>query len=201
MRRSASGSTPRPGSSSSKSDGSCSRTRAISMRRRMPPEYFAAASSARSPSPMRASDPSRGERAGEAIERGAEAEILTAGQLEIEARLLKHDAEPRAVAGVAAVGRLAVERQRPGMRRDETGQETKSGRLAGAVGPEQAEDLAGRDVETEPVEGGALLESPREAGRAKPRHALGRRALRSRGGGRGHAIVLSITSATNSSVR
>ena len=33
-----SGSTPRPGSSSSRSSGSCSSTRAISMRRRMPPE-------------------------------------------------------------------------------------------------------------------------------------------------------------------
>ncbi len=138
---------------------------------------------------------------GEAVERGAEAEVLAAGQLEVEARLLEHHAESRAVAGVAAVGRLAVERQRPGVRRDEAGQQAKGGRLAGAVRAEQAEDLAGRDVEAEAVERGALLESAGEAGRPKPRHAFRRRALRRRGGDGRHAMVLSITSATNSSVR
>ena len=89
--------------------GLCSRARAISTRRRWPPfsartrsSSRSAMSSASSASSMRSS----ASRRADAVERGEVAQVLLDGQIEVERRLLEHDAHMRpAPASDAPAGR------------------------------------------------------------------------------------------------
>ena len=201
IRRSASGSTPRPGSSSSSSDGSCSSTRAISMRRRMPPEYFDAGSSARSPSAISASASSmRRAASARGTPYSAAPRRRFSRAVSFRSRLASWNTTPRCARYAVSVvdDGAPVERQRARVRRQQAREQAERGRLARPVGPEQAEHLAGRDLEADAVERGACPEPARQSLGAKARGAVPGRGVRGR---RGHATVRSMASATNSKVR
>ncbi len=92
------GSRPTVGSSISRTRGSCSSARASSTRRRLPPQSCAVLSWARSSSPSRASSCAMralATAARNAVQPGVEHQVGGDRELEVERRLLEHDAEPR----------------------------------------------------------------------------------------------------------
>ena len=81
-----------------------------------------------------------------------EVEVLPDGELPVERVLLADDAEDLLRQRRVGDDVDAADERLP-RGRDDAGREHPGGRrLAGAVGPEQAEDLAGRDAEVEPVD-------------------------------------------------
>ncbi len=95
-------------------------------------------------------DPSGEIPAAEAVEMPLMDQVLADGELEIEAGALEDDAEPaadlprlRGEVGAEDVDRAAL---RPGQR----GENAEQGRLAAAVGSEEAEDLPRRHLEVDP---------------------------------------------------
>jgi hypothetical protein len=91
-------------------------------------------------------------RAGESVQRGLEAQVLAAGEQRVERRLLQrgadHAADLRSLAGdvVAADARAAARR------RQQRGEHVHRRRLARAVRPEEAVDLARLDPQVDPVD-------------------------------------------------
>ena len=139
---------------------------------RIPPEYVPVRRSAASARPTRARTaatmPRPSARSVGRIQRGDEAERLATGHPVVEARLLGEVADLAAVAG-AGPDRDAGDRRGPAGRPGQAGEDLDGGRLAGAVGAEEAVDGAGRDVEAEVGQGRhariVLGESGRRDGR------------------------------------
>ena len=102
------------------------------------------------------------------IERGDEPQRLPTGHPVVEPRLLGEVADLAAVAG-AGLDRDAGDRRGAAGGLGQSGEELDGGRLPGAVGPEEAVDRAGRDVEGEVGQGRharvVLGESGRRDGR------------------------------------
>ena len=206
IRRSASGSTPRPGSSSSSSDpgraaararsrcaGACRPSRSTPPRRRASPSSISASAS----SMRRAALGAR-----QAVERGAEAQVLAPGQLEVEARLLEDHAEARAVGRRRRAWRP---RRRARSRPPSGGIRPESRRkavvLPAPLGPSRPKISPGRDLEAERRRARRARRSA-GAGRARAdARARSRAAAADASCAGAQAIVRSTTSATNSSVR
>ena len=97
------------------------------------------------------------------IQLGEALEVLPDAQGEVEAGRLGHDRDP----APDLDPRLRRERQssdprRPRGRRDQRTERAHDGRLAGAVGAEESEDLAPPDLEGHIVEGDAVAEPLRQ---------------------------------------
>ncbi len=92
--------------------------------------------------------------AGEPIGAGEEVEVLGDRQLAVERELLRHVADALARRGARRAQVDAGDAQRAAGRRQQAAEHAEGGRLAGAVGAEQAEDLAGLDLEADVVDGG-----------------------------------------------
>ena len=160
-----SGSTPDVGSSSTSSSGSWARAAAKASRRRSPSgrsRTRVASRSARSGSSVATAWRPKASR--------EKARFSRHGEVFPEAEPLGHVAQAPAR---LAVGRCAEQAHRPRARRQQAEQQADQGRLAGAVGAQQADDLAGQHGEVDVVDG-------REG--AEP--ARGGRRLGERGGGR-----------------
>ena len=97
--------------------------------------------------------------AAEAVELAEDAEVLIGGEFGVERDVLRDETEREARGGVGGGERLAVERERAGVGRAEAADERHRGGLAGAVGAEQAEELAAGDVERHAVERGERAEA------------------------------------------
>src|SRR5690606_10096703 len=92
----------------------------------------------------------------EADERAVEAEVLADGQLGVERGLLEYHAE-RTPHGSGALDRVVPEDTgRAGRRRHQRRDDAEERRLAAAVGAEEAEQLARRDLERDAAERGVL---------------------------------------------
>ena len=89
---------------------------------------------------------------GDAVQAGVEQEIAGHGELEIEGRLLKHDAEPRQRRHRVAPHVVAHDGDVAGIRDEQAGQELEQRRLAGAIGAEERDELARECSETDPVD-------------------------------------------------
>src|SRR5204862_3317448 len=76
------------------------------------------------------------------------------------AGVLEHDAEALADFGLVRGGVQAVELERATRGAQQRGEHLDGRRLAGAVGAEEREDLAGLDVEGDVVDGGDGAERP-----------------------------------------
>jgi hypothetical protein len=89
---------------------------------------------------------------GHAIEPGLDVEHLDRGEERVEHDFLRHDADGRL--GVAAVGVdvVAPDLDRARGLEHEARQRVDQGRLARAIGAEQAEDLPARHVEAHPLQ-------------------------------------------------
>ena len=101
---------------------------------------------------------------GHAVKGGLQAHVLAGGQVRVERRLLQRRAD--LLADLPALGGdvVAADAGAPAGQRQQRGQHQHGRRLAGAVGAEEAVDLAGVDVEVDPVDGPrALLELLDEA--------------------------------------
>src|SRR6187549_1679400 len=86
-------------------------------------------------------------------------EVLAHGELKVEARVLEDHAEPAAHLGRLGPEVGAEDADGAFVRMGQGGEDTEQGRLAAAVGPEEAEDL------------------PRHYGKIDPRERLPRRSL------------------------
>ena len=91
---------------------------------------------------------------GDTAELGAVADEFAAGKKLMEVRSLRE--KTRTAARGARRGRLAEDADLTGGRGDEAEHDLQRGALAAAVGPEQAEDLAARDLERKVVDGPQL---------------------------------------------
>jgi hypothetical protein len=95
----------------------------------------------------------------EAVEGGLQAHVLAAGQQRVERRLLQRGADRRPHPRPLLDDVEAADPRGAGGGREEGGQHQHRRRLAGAVGAEEAVDLALGDLEVDPVDGpGAVLE-------------------------------------------
>src|SRR4029079_15390003 len=86
------------------------------------------------------------------VEVALQRQVLTAGQLAVDARLLRDDADPATHVGRLPVDVEAGHPRGPGVGPRPRGQDLDGGRLAGAVRNQQTEDGARRDGEAQPVE-------------------------------------------------
>ena len=123
-------------------------------------------------------------RARHAIELGVQTHVLLGGQIGVECRVLEDqpDIAPHGVAlgvhveagdGGAAAGRL-----------DQRAEHRDGGRLAGPVWAQEAEDLAGRDLEVDPAHGLDLAVALGEAAHGDGRRGGRRRERDGAAGGR-----------------
>src|SRR3954469_25508184 len=92
------------------------------------------------------------------IEHAVQLEVLVGRQVAVEARVLKYDPEPPPHVVWMLTRIDAVERNRPARRRQQRGQHLDGRRLAGAVGPEEREDLPFGNVERDVIDGFHLAE-------------------------------------------
>ena len=149
--RRADGSKPVVGSSRKISSGSPISASATSRRRRWPPESVLARSSACS----READ--QRERlvdvARRAVVAGVELEALAHGQARLGLGLLQHDPDPLAPRRWRAPRVGAEHLDLTGAGLAEALEDLDGRRLAGAVGPEEREDLAAADLEVDPADG------------------------------------------------
>ena len=128
-----------------------------------------------------------GERAVDAVVRGAVAggrvdvQVLAAGQVGVEARLLDDRADAGERRGAAAGQVVPEQAHRARGRVGEAEQQPDQRGLAGAVGAEEAERDAARHLEVDAVERGAIAEALAEPARLDGE---------CRGGGGGHAAKL-----------
>ena len=141
--------------------GSCTRPRAISTRRRMPPDRFFTCASRHSRELDRLEqlvDQLLALRARHAVQLREDDQVLFDAQLEVARHRLRDDADRAA----HAVGLLddveAVDERGARGRRQQRRQHADQRRLAGAVRAEQAEDLAFLDGEADAVDGGEVAE-------------------------------------------
>ncbi len=101
-----------------------------------------------------------GERAGigwAVVECGKELEILTHGQVFVEMIRRRQKTDPFARLRIVCAERDAVELNRAGGRRDQSGKQFEQCRLAGAVGPEQGDEFSRRQIDA------YVAQSPQEA--------------------------------------
>ena len=144
------GSSPVVGSSRKSSSGSPTRAQASDSRCFWPPERV------RTRAPGLLGQADAGERLGRVeaagVEAAEEGEDLADLELLGELRLLQLDAEPRAQRAAVAPPALAEHLDLPGARREQPLEDLDRRRLARPVRPEQAEALAGRHREVEPVD-------------------------------------------------
>ena len=151
------GSRPTVGSSRNSTRGECSRPRAISSRRFIPPENVRTMLARRVHSPtisITASDAVVDVGGRDAVELGVELEVLLGGQVLVEGLVLEDEAD--ASPHSQPVGRPRRTRRRaarPAVGAMQRAQHRDRRRLAGAVGPEEPERLAGCDVERDPAHG------------------------------------------------
>jgi len=93
-----------------------------------------------------------------------EAEVLDAGQVLVDGGVLAGQAD-RVTDGLGVGDDVVTEDTGlAGVGPQDRGEDPDGGRLAGAVGAEEAEHGAGRDGEIDPVEGGDVSEPLDEAG-------------------------------------
>ena len=92
--------------------------------------------------------------AAEAVEFAEDAEVLVGGEIGVERDVLRDEAEGEAGDGAGSGERGAVEGERAGVGRAESGDKGHRGGLARAVWAEEAEEFAAGEVEGEAVEGG-----------------------------------------------
>ena len=100
----------------------------------------------------RLGDPLAQRGAGDPVELALDDEVLAAGRVAVDAVLLADDADRVADAHGLREHVVAGDAGAAGVGARERGEDPDGGGLAGAVGPEQAEDGAGLDLEVEPVE-------------------------------------------------
>src|SRR5207247_4744749 len=94
-------------------------------------------------------------RIGQTVETSVEHEVLAAGQVLVEERLVRQVADPAAQdTGVGGERLLAEQTQAPAAGTTEGGQEAQEGRLARAVGYQEHDRLAGGDAQVDPRESG-----------------------------------------------
>ena len=97
-------------------------------------------------------DARHGESRGQVPQAGGEAEVLLHGEVAVERGVLEHEADG-APHGEVVLGHVVPhDPRRPPGRREQRGEQMDRGGLAGAVRPEQAEELAGSHVEIELLE-------------------------------------------------
>src|SRR6185436_3954031 len=96
--------------------------------------------------------------AGEAREPAGQLEVLESAQVVVEVGLLgkESDAPPASL----ALDRLAHQPGLPAGRLEQAGEQLERGGLAGAVGPEVAEDLAPLHLEVQLLDAAGDLEGP-----------------------------------------
>jgi hypothetical protein len=87
------------------------------------------------------------------VQRRLQLDELAAGHERVERRLLECDADPAADLRRLRLDVEAGHARAPARRPQERHEHAHGGRLAGAVGAEEAVDLAGRDLEIDPVDG------------------------------------------------
>lgn len=97
--------------------------------------------------------------AGKAVDAREEIQVLQDAQIAVEGEFLRHVAEPVARLGGVAPQIEAGDASFAGGRLQKPAQHLESGRLAGAVRPEQAENLTARDVEGDVVGSGEIAEA------------------------------------------
>ncbi len=102
-------------------------------------------------------------------------QVLGAGEVGVEAVELGDDADARLGLAHALRDRQAERLDRAGVGRDQTERHAQRRRLAGAVGADHAEALAGLDVQRQVVDGDAGAERLAKAVDAEDRHARRRR--------------------------
>jgi hypothetical protein len=90
------------------------------------------------------------------VEARLERQQFAPGLHVIEARLLQRHADAASHAGGVAQHVQAADLRRPGRRPEQRGEHADCRGLAGAVGPEKAEDLPLGDVQRDPVDGADL---------------------------------------------
>src|SRR6185437_14144215 len=95
----------------------------------------------------------------QAIDAGEEIEILRDAQITIEREFLRHVAEPAAGLGGVAPQIEAGDAAFAGAWLQKPAQHLEGGRFAGAVGAEEAKNLAARDGEGNIVGGGEIAEA------------------------------------------
>ena len=89
----------------------------------------------------------------DAVERGEEAQVLLAGHGVVEVLLLEADADLGLGHGVVATDVSAQDADLAAVGLQLPGEHLDGGGLAGAVGAQEAEDLAGRDLEADALDG------------------------------------------------
>ena len=109
---------------------------------------------------------------GEMKEMRVQLEILPHRELGIEREGLRHVADAVARAHVGAFQRLAEQQRLAFARRQQAGQHLHRRRLAAAVRPEEAEDLAALDGEVDAVDGGKIAEPAGQVARDDDRFAV-----------------------------
>src|SRR3954453_10460928 len=144
------GSRPIVGSSRKSTRGECISPRAISRRRRMPPENIATCPSRRSHRSTISSTcciAGLDEARLDAVELGVQAEVLLGGQVPVERGILEDepDVAPDLVALVRDV--VAGDARAAARRARERAEHVDRRRLARSVGPEEAEHLPPRHLE------------------------------------------------------
>src|SRR6185437_11187766 len=109
-----------------------------------------------------------------------EIEVLTNGELGVERKRLRHVADAPARVEVAGVDLLAEKQGVAFIRRQQSGQHLHRRRLAGAVRPDKAEDLAALDGEADMVDCGEIAKAAGKAPRDDDRRAVAEAARRDR---------------------
>ena len=145
------GSRPRVGSSRNSTRGRLSSARASSRRWRMPVENVL---TLRPATPLRrtCSSTSVGAALREAVERAEELEVLPGGRPLVDVRRLGDEVDPPADRLELARDVVAEHPRAPARRLRPAGEDADHRRLPGAVGAEQAEDLARRDLQADAVQ-------------------------------------------------
>ena len=120
----------------------------------MPPEYVAAGSSARGASPTveHLGGRARAARPARAAQPREEHGVLARGERRVYRDVLRHAADRAAYGPRCTSEVVARDTDLARVRREQRREHGERRRLAGAVGPEQADDLAGRNFERELVE-------------------------------------------------
>ncbi len=99
-------------------------------------------------------------RARQAIGAAEEAQVLHDAEVAIEREFLRHVADARACGSRRMPEIDAGNPQAAAARRQQAAQHAKSGGLAGAIGAQQAEDLAARHCKADVFDGAEIAETP-----------------------------------------
>ena len=146
-------STPAVGSSRNSTCGSCDSALAISTRRFMPPDSVMILESLRSHSDRSLQHLVDVAGVGRLAEQAAAEAHVRPHRLEgVGGQFLRHEADQRARGAVVADDVMAVDRDRAGGRIDDAADDADQRGLAGAVRPEQRENLAAADVQVDALE-------------------------------------------------